>query len=191
MSTFVGPRAPQVRVTHRRDFLIALVVVTAVAAVISAVVVTAWPRTVPQQLPLNIGQVTQVRGGAPGCTRSVEALCFRMPVGVAMAGVELGDLQFSLLNTSTSGGAPGNVSVGPGAGVAAESSTGVLLGTWNFSQSGWVEGGAQVLPLGTNFTLILDTGLLTSSYYPPYSQLQVTTSAPMFSSTSALIFWMT
>lgn len=191
MSTFVGPRAPQVRAAPHRELFVALVVAAAVAVVISAVVVTAWPRTVPQPLPLNIGQVVQLRGGVPGCARPVEALCFTIPVGVAMAGVELGDLQFSLLNTSRSGGSPGNVSVGLAAGVAAVGSTGVLLGTWSFSQSSWIEGGTQTLPPGTNFTLILDTGLLTSSYYPPNSQLIVTTSAPVVSSTSALIFWTT
>jgi hypothetical protein len=167
------PRVP--RATQYRWFLVVIVASLAVVAGFSAAALTGQlgsTRTCACPAAWGVGYESHVRPGATGCQDLQGETCYAFLLESSVAGVRLSGLRFELLapptvNTSPMGGP--TIPLGPFAFVTALNASNIVVGSWDWNLSNWIVGGEWIIPVATDVTLILDTGLqnaqLTGDYF--------------------------
>jgi hypothetical protein len=161
--------------TPYRWFVVVVVSSFAVVAGFSAAALTGQlgsPTVCACPAAWSVVYESHVHPGATGCQDLQGETCYAFLLDSNVAGFHLSGFRFELLapptmNTSPMSGAP--IPLGPTADVYTLNAGGILVGLWNWASSNWIQGGDWVIPVATNVTLILDTGLqnaqLTGDYF--------------------------
>ena len=106
---------------------------------------------------------SHVLPGSAGCANVTGESCYTELMESSVGGVLLSGLKFAVLgpptnNSNVMSGPP--IPLGPAARLSVFDSDGSLVGVWNWTTSAWVQGGGWTIPVTSNITLVLDTGLL-------------------------------
>ncbi len=143
-----------------------IVIVAIVAAVVISSVgltlnyVLTFPLTGPAEF--SIGNQTRVQPGSVGCGASPGEVCYSIMMETNLENLRLSNLRFGVANPTNQGSvSPNNpkVPLGASAGVSVLTSGNTTVGRWNWSTEVWTDGFGWTLPVGTDATLILDSGL--------------------------------
>ena len=107
----------------------------------------------------------RVAPGSVGCQPTPNEVCYAVIVENSEKGLTLSDVRFySAVGTASQSGPIWTpISLGDSARVSALGPPKSIVGVWNYSEAQWTSGSGWGVPTIGDFTLILDTGLLTNS----------------------------